>query len=341
MSEATSEAHDIVSKSPLPALLVEIAGARILAASKEAGLLIGRPSRTLIGKSLEEFYADEPSGGMPLVQAGRLTGFEAKRVIRFEDGSEEKVQVWIRAVEQTEPVELVVAVLWPRTDPSSGYLPEPGAGPGTVFGTLNAELTIDRISEDVAVLGLTADEIVGAPLLRLVDVQSTADVLVLLSQAAQESRGVCLHIRVRTATGDVLAILALRRLVPSASFAFALVFEDAEHRDDEQGVDHLLRSFGAGLHALDASVAAGVIDQALPKGAERLSSRESEIVSRLLSGDRVPAIAQALFLSQSTVRNHLSTVFGKLRVSSQQELIDLYRRQADVALQRGSSASQT
>ena len=332
MSEASAEAHDIVAKSPVPALLVQIVGATILAASDEAGRLIGRPSRSLIGKSLEDFYADEPSGGMPLVQDGRLTGFEAKRVIRFEDGTEERVQVWIRAAEQTTPVELVIAVLWPNREPSSGYLSEPGAAPRTVFGTLDAELTIDRISEDVAILGFAADEMVGAPLLRLVEVQSVADALLLLAEAARKSRGVCLHIRVRTATGYLIAILALRRLVPSTSFAFALVFDGTDQTVEPQGAETVLRSFDAGLRALDASIAAGVID-ALPHGAERLSPRESEIVARLLSGDRVPAIAQALFLSQSTVRNHLSTAFSKLRVGSQQELIDLYRNRVDGVLE--------
>jgi DNA-binding NarL/FixJ family response regulator len=39
----------------------------------------------------------------------------------------------------------------------------------------------------------------------------------------------------------------------------------------------------------------------------------------------VPAIAEALYLTQSTVRNHLSSVFQKLRVSSQQALIVLLR----------------
>ena len=43
----------------------------------------------------------------------------------------------------------------------------------------------------------------------------------------------------------------------------------------------------------------------------------------LLDGDRVPVIARKLFISQSTVRNHLSSVFRKLRVHGQQELIHL------------------
>jgi PAS domain S-box-containing protein len=63
-----------------------------------------------------------------------------------------------------------------------------------------------------------------------------------------------------------------------------------------------------------------------PVGAERLSPREEQIVKGLLNGDRVPAIARNLHLSQSTVRNQLTAVYRKLGVSSQQELIDLYKR---------------
>ena len=60
-------------------------------------------------------------------------------------------------------------------------------------------------------------------------------------------------------------------------------------------------------------------------GLDRLSRREFEVVRMLLHGDRVPVIARQLFVSQSTVRNHLSSVFRKLRVRSQQELIVLLR----------------
>jgi DNA-binding NarL/FixJ family response regulator len=64
---------------------------------------------------------------------------------------------------------------------------------------------------------------------------------------------------------------------------------------------------------------------ALPAGISRLTPREAEIVEMLLAGDRVPHIASTLYLSQATVRNHLSSVFHKVRVSSQQELIALLR----------------
>lgn len=67
-----------------------------------------------------------------------------------------------------------------------------------------------------------------------------------------------------------------------------------------------------------------MLDGAVP-GMDRLSRRELEVVRMLLLGDRVPIIARHLFVSQSTVRNHLSSVFRKLRVRSQQELIVLLR----------------
>jgi PAS domain S-box-containing protein len=65
-------------------------------------------------------------------------------------------------------------------------------------------------------------------------------------------------------------------------------------------------------------------DEPVP-GLDRLSRREFEVVKLLLRGDRVPVIARQLYVSQSTVRNHLSSVFRKLRVRSQQELIVLLR----------------
>ena len=60
-------------------------------------------------------------------------------------------------------------------------------------------------------------------------------------------------------------------------------------------------------------------------GVEELSPRQWEVLQRLLRGERVPGIARALFLSPSTVRNHLTSIFAKVGVHSQEELIQRLR----------------
>ena len=62
---------------------------------------------------------------------------------------------------------------------------------------------------------------------------------------------------------------------------------------------------------------------------ENLSSRQWEIVTRLRRGERVPQIARSMFLSQSTVRNHLTSVFRKFGVHSQSDLLTMLRSSAD------------
>ena len=51
-----------------------------------------------------------------------------------------------------------------------------------------------------------------------------------------------------------------------------------------------------------------------------LFDREAQVVRMLLTGYRVRSIGSLIYLSPSTVRNHLSTAFRKLGVASQQEL---------------------
>lgn len=53
-----------------------------------------------------------------------------------------------------------------------------------------------------------------------------------------------------------------------------------------------------------------------------LTTREGDILVRLMNGERVSRIAADLYLSPSTVRSHLSSVFKKVGVHSQAELID-------------------
>ncbi len=56
-----------------------------------------------------------------------------------------------------------------------------------------------------------------------------------------------------------------------------------------------------------------------------LSPREAEVLSELMGGSRVPAIAQRLHISQHTVRNHLKAIYRKAEVPGQAELIEWVR----------------
>jgi DNA-binding CsgD family transcriptional regulator len=57
----------------------------------------------------------------------------------------------------------------------------------------------------------------------------------------------------------------------------------------------------------------------------RLSPRERDVLEHLLDGHRVSTISQRLEVSEHTVRNHLKSMFRKLGVHSQPELIDFVR----------------
>ena len=63
-------------------------------------------------------------------------------------------------------------------------------------------------------------------------------------------------------------------------------------------------------------------------GALGLSRRESEIIDALAGGERVAAIARTFSISTHTVRNHLKSIYRKLGVHSQIELLGHLRARA-------------
>jgi PAS domain S-box-containing protein len=56
-----------------------------------------------------------------------------------------------------------------------------------------------------------------------------------------------------------------------------------------------------------------------------LSARERAIVAALLQGKRTATIAREMFISASTVRSHLSSIFRAFNVRSQADLVTLLR----------------
>jgi DNA-binding CsgD family transcriptional regulator len=60
---------------------------------------------------------------------------------------------------------------------------------------------------------------------------------------------------------------------------------------------------------------------------EELSEREKQVAGHLAAGLRVAGVARELCIAEITVRNHLRSIFSKLDLHSQAELIDRLRRE--------------
>jgi len=54
-----------------------------------------------------------------------------------------------------------------------------------------------------------------------------------------------------------------------------------------------------------------------------LSKREKDVLALLLGGKKNKEIESALFLSSSTVRNHISSLYGKIGIDSRGQLTSL------------------
>ena len=115
-------------------------------------------------------------------------------------------------------------------------------------------------------------------------------------------------------------VLELFRLAELGSYVGAAEALDLELRLRRISSE-LSDIFGANsLDHLDGSETPTEVSQLVG-----LSERQFEVVTHLLSGRRVPDIAQQMFVSQSTVRNHLASVYQKFGVHSQSELIAIVR----------------
>lgn len=92
-----------------------------------------------------------------------------------------------------------------------------------------------------------------------------------------------------------------------------------------------VRAVAGGSVVLGPAVARAMVENAGGRGPDprafpQLSVREREILDLIAAGLRNAEIAKRLFLSEKTVRNNVSSVFGKLQVEHRAQAILLARR---------------
>jgi two-component system response regulator DesR len=84
----------------------------------------------------------------------------------------------------------------------------------------------------------------------------------------------------------------------------------------EQLID-AIRRVHAGLRVVDPQLAV----ESLTVGSSPFTGRERDVLAAAADGRPVAAIAKALFLSEGTVRNHLSAVIGKTGATTRAEAV--------------------
>jgi DNA-binding NarL/FixJ family response regulator len=97
---------------------------------------------------------------------------------------------------------------------------------------------------------------------------------------------------------------------------------------DAETLLRAIRSIAAGESWLERSIVARVLPQNGPQHdrectvpAGKLTRRETEIVELVSFGLQNKKIAERLFISESTVRHHLTSIYGKLSVTNRLELM--------------------
>ena len=219
----------------------------------------------------------------------------------------------------------------------------------TVMGTLDPNWRVRRISVEVTdVLGFALEDCVGVPVLDAVHPMDAPTALSHMTSLALNEAAVALHLRVRKRPrGWQLARVVLCSLIDSKSspFAFSLTPLDAlpapapRCRAPKRTVSASSNSACGGSRQKFGPPVSRSFPSPPPTPRDldllaELSPRQHDILQRLVAGQRTPAIARDLFLSQNTVRNHLSAIFRRFGVHSQSQLLERVK-----SLQSSSTAT--
>jgi DNA-binding NarL/FixJ family response regulator len=325
-------AAEVLSASPFPSLVLEVPSERIVASSPSAAKLLAPAGGAIVGQLLEQFTADRPSHGVDVFAGGRLNGFETFRILRRAHGTDLKVRMWIRNFDSQPSSRFVLVVI--VADP---LVSDHGSGTEwreapAVVGTTDARLLVERISSDAeSLFNRPMAELLDASLIALIADHDVAHCLAALSEAFASQSGITVYLDIKTGVPDSVmrCEVLILPLQPSPSCAFVFLpipgGPTTTHVSTDLSAILLRLGRGAAVAQLARGVFLGITEATMP-GLNRLTTREMEIVTQLMEGSRVPAIAGKLVLSQSTVRNHLASVFAKLGVTSQQGLTDLMRQ---------------
>jgi DNA-binding CsgD family transcriptional regulator len=301
-----------------PLLVIGMNSLRIVGASEAAeklfamtGSLVGTPILDLVVPS------ERPTAqaAVHLLALRAMVGYHGTRTFLTGDGGERCVRfsIWL----PSHDIDVALLAL-DATDSTDFPWPRTSTGIEIALATTDHDWVIEHVSSDIeGILGQSAEAYKGASVLGLVHPADVKDFMLATGQLGDDAGKATVRIHLRTATGAWQRVHCLvapmcRHSPPRLGMAFASL---AEHDDEGRSDDDYHQVTARGDDALDC------LDRYASQSPGAFSTRQWEILTRLVRGERVQDIASALFLSPSTVRNHLTVIYRKFGVRSQTELL--------------------
>jgi DNA-binding CsgD family transcriptional regulator len=293
--------------------LVDTETAVVIAANGAYARLLGHGPESIAGLPVEAYLAAERAAVSRTVLAGMRDGWvdslEGETEVQRPSGRL-TVYSWSRALGLHPPRQAIIAGAVPMVRRTDGELHAPAVDPDRIIlGTLDREGRFhDLAANSASPLGWLDEGNDRARLHEIVHPADRGALASALDPAAVERRPVTVDLRLWQPDDCwTAARVTVSRLYGPAAVPFAVVIGFA---GSGRRAETAVKMAGSDVPFVDLT---------------ELTRRQNEIVRRVVEGQRVAAIAEDLFLSPSTVRNHLSAVFARFGVHSQSELLALLR----------------
>ncbi|HXI80396.1 MAG TPA: LuxR C-terminal-related transcriptional regulator [Verrucomicrobiae bacterium] len=313
--------------------LVDLADMTVRAISDAGSEALGLPVERILGRPVSEVIdpRDRRGAAMALeaLRSGAVEFYRAHRHAIGQAAPQTGLCAWVRRLDLDGRPFAFVRYVDPRVPPG------PWPTGADVFEKAVAIVVTDSrgVARSVAscpVLGedYSVDDLVGA---ELVPSPNIDNLVTLAGWRAARIEGVSVAYAapVRDRSGAIVELEAIATAITTAragasGWLVVLVHMDPPASAREAELERHLWRIAAELEAsgilMHAGTTPGLSLARIPEAAG-LTPRQWEVLRRIVAGERVPTIASELYVSQSTVRNHLSAIFERFGVHSQAALI--------------------
>jgi DNA-binding CsgD family transcriptional regulator/PAS domain-containing protein len=324
----------VLRGTPTPLVLVEAPSAQLAAANPAFKALLRLDGERLATLDLFSFTADDDR---PIVEAvlggvasGRTHSYRGRWRWRRADGESIDVVASVQPFRHDTPRALVAAVPSHRAIRPAEAPVIAAASPPLLLATISQDWIWSDITADAtALLGWEPEALPGRTIQATVHPDDLVSLLLAVGRSGAERRSVTVPMRLRSDRGDWIPLrCSLGPLCHHNPPLFAVAAMAEATDGDTEGTAQRAARLESHLWRIAAEIeAAGIVapeNRGILMGhpeVQGLSGRQSEVLRRLLRGQRVPAIAKDLYVSPSTVRNHLAHIYRRLGVHSQAELL--------------------